>query len=217
MNREPETFVALELALADYRPDSACAIAVVRVDRGVVTARQQRLIRPPRQAFVLSHLHGIMWDDVASAPPFRVVWRSLAPLLDGAAYAVARNAEATQGALRACCAAAGLAIPTLPFVCAGRLARATRTTIGPAPGAPRFHDPLTAAEEASRIALAARTEETRAAPRARTARPTLAETTAVAMACDEPAGADDPPAGPREHTGTGDDRISDSRGAARQM
>ena len=84
--------------------------------------------------------------------------------MDGAEHLVAHNAAFDRGVLRACCAAAGLEMPPLPFVCSMQLARQTwgvRPTKLPDVcrflGIPlKHHDALSDAEAAARIVLAAR-------------------------------------------------------------
>ena len=44
-------FVAIDFETADYQRDSACAVALVRVESGKIVAREHRLIRPPRRTF----------------------------------------------------------------------------------------------------------------------------------------------------------------------
>jgi DNA polymerase-3 subunit epsilon len=61
-------FVAIDFETADYGPDSACAVALVRVEDGRVARRTFRLIRPPRRAFVFTHIHGLTWSDVRGQP-----------------------------------------------------------------------------------------------------------------------------------------------------
>ncbi|MSQ11347.1 MAG: exonuclease [Dehalococcoidia bacterium] len=117
------TFVAIDFETAGYQPDSACAVAVVRVEGGQVVRREVRLLRPPRQEVLFSHLHGITWATVAHKETFVQSWPSLAELLEGAQFLAAHNAAFDRGVLSACCAAAGLEAPALPFVCTVRLAR----------------------------------------------------------------------------------------------
>ncbi len=117
------SFLAIDFETADYGRDSACAIGLVRVDRGEITARAAHLIRPPRREFVFTYLHGISWDDVRSAPTFGELWPSLQPLFRGVDVLVAHNASFDEGVLRACCAAAGIKPPGIPFQCTVRLAR----------------------------------------------------------------------------------------------
>lgn len=116
-------FVAIDFETADYQRDSACALALVLVEDNDIVERRYHLIRPPRKQFVFSYLHGITWQQVASQPAFHELWPLLAPWLKGSDFLAAHNAPFDRSVLRACCAAAGLAPPTLPFLCTVRLAR----------------------------------------------------------------------------------------------
>jgi DNA polymerase-3 subunit epsilon len=158
------TFVAIDFETADRGADSACAVALVRVEGWEVVAKEVRLIRPPRRWIRFSYIHGIEWQHVADQPVFRDVWPQLTPLLGGAKQLVAHNAPFDRGVLRACCDAADLEMPPVPFLCSCQLARRT-WSLRPAnlPAVCRFlnislnhHDPLSDAEAAARIVIAAR-------------------------------------------------------------
>ncbi len=116
--------LALDFETADHGPDSACAIGLVRIEHGRIVDTMHRLIRPPRQRFVFTSIHGIRWRDVAQEPAFGELWTDVAPLFDGVEYLVAHHAPFDRGVLRACCGAAGVPMPATPFVCTVRLARA---------------------------------------------------------------------------------------------
>lgn len=116
-------FVALDFETADHGPDSACAVGVVRVEGGKVVHREGLLIRPPRPQILFTRVHGITWPMVATAPMFADVWPRLLPLFDGAAFLAAHNAPFDRRVLQACCTAAGLPPPPLPFVCTVQLSR----------------------------------------------------------------------------------------------
>lgn len=118
-------FVALDFETADYGRDSACALGLVRVEGDRVVRAETRLIRPPRKAFVFTWLHGIAWEHVANQPPFAEVWRELQPLLEGASFLAAHNAGFDRGVMAACCEAAGLQPPALPYLCTVKVARRT--------------------------------------------------------------------------------------------
>lgn len=157
------SFVALDFETADRGRDSACAIGLVRVDGERITAREHRLIRPPRRTFEFTEIHHIAWQDVCREPPFSQVWRQVLPLLDGADFIAAHNASFDRSVLRACCEAAHLAVPSLPFECTMRLAR-DRWGIYPTKLPDvcrhlrihlRHHDALSDAEACARIVLAA--------------------------------------------------------------
>jgi DNA polymerase-3 subunit epsilon len=126
--KEPErapTFVALDFETADYSPDSACALGLVRVENHQIVHRTYHLIRPPRRRFVFTYLHGITWEDVAHQPTFAELWPSLTPILKGVDFLAAHNASFDRAVLQRCCEAAGLRPPQTPFQCTVRLARQT--------------------------------------------------------------------------------------------
>ncbi len=155
--------MAIDFETADPASDSACAVALVRVEGGRVVRREQRLIRPPRSRFHFTHIHGIRWQDVERCPTFATVWPELAPVLDGVAFLAAHNASFDRRVLEACCAAAGLAPPTLPYRCTVQVARAaSRVFPTRLPDVCRYldiplvhHDPMSDAEACARIVVAA--------------------------------------------------------------
>jgi DNA polymerase-3 subunit epsilon len=161
-----ETFVAIDFETADYGRDSACAVALVRVERDRIVSHASRLIRPPRRYFVFTYLHGIAWADVASEPCFGDVWPDLQPMLSGADFLVAHNAPFDRGVLAACCGAAGLPMPDLPIECSVRwarhtwgLRRASLDVVCARLGIPlNHHHALSDAEACARIMLAVRGE-----------------------------------------------------------
>ncbi len=119
------TFVALDFETADYSPDSACALGLVRVENHRIVRRTYRLIKPPRRRFVFTYLHGITWEDVAGQPTFAELWPSLTPILEGVDFLAAHNASFDRSVLEKCCEAAGLDPPSIPFRCTVQLARRT--------------------------------------------------------------------------------------------
>ena len=157
------TFVAIDFETADYGPDSACAVGLVRVEGLKVVHRERLLLRPPRPWVLFTHVHGITWEMVKDAPGFADAWPRLVPLLDGASALVAHNAPFDRRVLSACCAAGGLRVPNLPFLCTVQLARrhwglkpndlpsvCRRLGIGLV-----HHDPGSDAEACARIVIAA--------------------------------------------------------------
>src|SRR5262249_53277844 len=110
-------FVAIDFETADHSPDSACAVGLVRVEGLTVVRRETPLIRPPRPRVLFTHVHGITWEMVKDAASFAAAWRQLPPLLDRASALVAHNASFARRVLAACCAASGLRVPDLPFLC----------------------------------------------------------------------------------------------------
>ncbi|MBI2930193.1 MAG: 3'-5' exonuclease [Planctomycetes bacterium] len=163
-HRDTNSFVAIDFETADYGPDSACAVALVRVEGDRIVQRESHPIRPPRPSFVFTYIHGITWKDVAHQPAFGELWPKIKPLLTGTDLLAAHNARFDQSVLQACCAAARVEPPAAPFLCTVRLARQTwglRPTRLPDVcrhlGLPlQHHNALSDAEACARIVLAAR-------------------------------------------------------------
>jgi hypothetical protein len=63
------TFAAIDFETADYSRDSACAIAVVRVEGLAIVERAYYYIRPPHRQFMFSYLRGLLaiFGEVESA------------------------------------------------------------------------------------------------------------------------------------------------------
>ena len=116
-------FVAIDFETADFGRDSACAIALVRVEGNEIVAKTYSLIRPPRAQFQFTYIHGITWEHVRQAPTFGELWPEMSAFLSGADFFVAHNATFDKGVLEVCCEKAGLAPPPLPFRCTVKLAR----------------------------------------------------------------------------------------------
>lgn len=115
--------MAIDFETADQRRDSACAVALVRVEKNRIVQRAYHLIRPPRTTFAFSYLHGITWKDVASKPRFDELWPDLLGMMDNVSFLAAHNAPFDRSVLRACCATSGLQSLQLPFLCTVELAR----------------------------------------------------------------------------------------------
>ena len=156
-------FVAIDFETADYGADSACAVGLVRVRDGAIAERVMRLVRPPRERFVFTPIHGITWKMVRDSPLFADVWREISPLLEGIRCLVAHNAGFDRNVLRACCAAADIPVAHLRFACTMRAARRTWNVYPTKlPDVCRFlviplrhHDPASDAHACAQIALAA--------------------------------------------------------------
>lgn len=161
-------FVAIDFETADNGRDSACAVALVRVEGGEVVRRDAFLVRPPRPTFLFTHIHGITWAQVRGEPTWGQLWPTVKPLLEGVDFLAAHNASFDRSVLRACCTAAGVAPPEPRFLCTVDVARKT-WDLHPTKlpdvcrhlGLPlRHHDAASDAEACARIVLAARADET---------------------------------------------------------
>ena len=168
-------FVAIDFETADYGQDSACAVALVRVEDHQIVAKTHALIRPPRARFQFTYIHGITWERVKNEPTFGEIWPTMTEYLHGADHFVAHNAPFDKGVLQACCAASGLAMPTLPFRCTVKLAR----QIWPLPSHKlnlvcqhlqiplNHHDALSDAEACAKIVIAAQQHQQQSASKQR--------------------------------------------------
>lgn len=161
--RPGATFVAIDFETADRHSDSACAVGMVRVESGQVVRVLHRLIRPPRDTFEHSWVHGITWDDVAGEPEFSQLWPQISDILDGCEFLCAHNAGFDKKVLATCLQAGGHAVPSHPFFCTVQLARQlwhlprhNLPTVCAHLGIPlRHHDAASDAEGCARIVLAA--------------------------------------------------------------
>ncbi|NJN38281.1 MAG: 3'-5' exonuclease [Acaryochloridaceae cyanobacterium CSU_3_4] len=116
-------FVAIDFETADYQPDSACALGMIRVEEGKIVDRTYILLRPPRSYFQFTYIHGITWTDVKDEPTFAELWPHLQPKFADVDFIAAHNANFDRSVLNACCQRAGLAPLALPYLCTVQLAR----------------------------------------------------------------------------------------------
>ncbi|MEJ5347580.1 MAG: 3'-5' exonuclease [Desulfosoma sp.] len=118
-----QDFVAIDFETANPDRNSACAVAIVKVQDHQIVRRAFRLIRPPTPNFVFTYIHGITWKDVRHEPTFKEIWPELEELTQGAFFFAAHNASFDRSVLQACCATYNLPMPSIPFVCTVQLAR----------------------------------------------------------------------------------------------
>ena len=116
-------FVAIDFETANYQPNSACAIGLVKVVDGIIADKTVYLIKPPTREFVFTYIHELTWKDVAKEQDFGKVWSKIEPFFIGAEFLAAHNSSFDKRVLEACCATYGLPIPRLPFQCTVQVAR----------------------------------------------------------------------------------------------
>ncbi len=158
--------VALDFETANSNRDSACALALIRVEGRRVVDQQRWLIRPPTSRFSNTQIHKITWDDVRNEGSFRTVWCKARKMLDGAGVLVAHSAPFDRSVLRACCEMSRLRMPKQPFGCTVRLSRLIwrldnhkLPTVADHLGLSlKHHNPLSDALVCARIVIAARRE-----------------------------------------------------------
>ena len=157
------SFVAIDFETADRSLDSACAVALVKVENWQITERGYWLIRPPRERFRFTHIHGISWKNVADQPTFAELWPSIRDFMSGASFLAAHNADFDRSVLRACCQTGRIQLPRWRFRCSARLARrilkiypANLPAVCARLGIPlKHHDARSDAEACARIMIAA--------------------------------------------------------------
>jgi DNA polymerase-3 subunit epsilon len=118
-----EKFAAIDFETSDYGRDSACAAGIIVVEKGKIIHKSYALIRPPRQDFVFTCIHGISWEDVAKKRQFKELWPEIRPLLHEVDFIAAHNASFDKSVLHACCAMSGVKPPEVKFLCTVKLAR----------------------------------------------------------------------------------------------
>ncbi len=118
-----ERFAAIDFETADQGRDSACAAAIVVVEKGKIVHKAHALIRPPRRDFVFTHIHGITWEDVAEKPNFAELWPGMRSLLHEVDFIAAHNASFDRSVLHSCCLGAAVKPPEVKFLCTVKLAR----------------------------------------------------------------------------------------------
>ncbi len=116
-------FVAIDFETANNNRNSACSVALVRVESGQIVDSIHRLIQPPELYFQFTYIHGITAEKVSSQPFFSDVWNSVLYLTENMNYFFAHNAPFDKSVLHACCSYDGIRPPQIPFQCTVNLAR----------------------------------------------------------------------------------------------
>lgn len=121
------TFAAIDFETAHTEPDSACALAVVRVEEETLVAVRYHLLKPPpRDEFMFTDIHGITPEDVRGAPTFEEAWPFFVHLLEDVDFIAAHNAPFDKRVLKAClkvCETRLWESPSAPWLCTVQMAR----------------------------------------------------------------------------------------------
>lgn len=116
-------FAAIDFETANNSRDSACAVGVVVVSGRRIVDRVYHLIRPPTREFLFTHVHGLTWFNVCSAPTFAEMWPGLRERIGDVDFFAAHNAPFDRSVLGACCATYRVRAVPQPFVCTVQVAR----------------------------------------------------------------------------------------------
>ncbi len=123
INPMAANIVSIDFETADYKADSACAIGMVRYENGKAVEYFSSLIRPPRQNFVFTYIHGIKWEDVVHEDDFAGIWERARDFLKDVDAFIAHNASFDRKVLHTCCIAHRQIIPQAPFYCTLKASR----------------------------------------------------------------------------------------------
>lgn len=117
-------FAAIDFETANEKRSSVCSVGVVVVKNGVIVDRLYSLIRPEPGYFTYwtTRVHGLTESDVAQAPLFPDVWRSLEPKIAGLPL-VAHNSPFDESCLKAAFAVYAMDYPDYQFLCTCKAAR----------------------------------------------------------------------------------------------
>ncbi|MEI2396989.1 TerD family protein [Paenibacillus phytohabitans] len=110
-------FTAIDFETANSSRSSACALGLVQVRNGVVTAEYDWLI-DPRQRFdgMNIAIHGITPSMVKGKPTFAELWPTIEPLLQGE-IVIAHNASFDMSVLRYCLDDSLFSYPDFKYMC----------------------------------------------------------------------------------------------------
>lgn len=116
-------YVTIDFETSDYSRDSACAIGMAKLQGAVIVDSFYSLIRPPSSHVRFTHVHGLTWPMLKTAPTFGELWPDIALFIAGTTHFVAHNAPFDKGVLHKTCEAYGITPPAQPFVCTLQQAR----------------------------------------------------------------------------------------------
>lgn len=158
-----DKFVAIDFETANKYKNSACAVGLIKVERGEIIERKSILIRPVSSYFEFTYIHGITWENVKSEPTYKELWPQIHTFIQDADFLAAHNATFDKKVMKVCCQEYGLDFPDIPFICTVKLSREVwRLFPTKLPDVCKFlnltlkhHDPLSDAEACANIVISA--------------------------------------------------------------
>lgn len=161
-------FVAIDFETANEQPNSACAIAAVRVEDGRIATICNVVLKVRTKDFRFSTLHGIDAECSMTGMDFIDVWPEIASAIEACGRrVVAHNAKFDRRVLESCARRAGIKLPRILDTCSRNLAEsvwglrpADLSTVCTFLSIPlRHHEPLSDATAAARIVIEAEREK----------------------------------------------------------
>lgn len=117
-------FIAMDFETANFKPYSACSLALVMVRDSRIVGEYYTLIKPETEFFWKNiQIHGIRPADVAQAPKFPEVWEQIAQYYNPKSLIVAHNAPFDNGVLKGCLDYYNLEQPEFLSLCTARTSR----------------------------------------------------------------------------------------------
>lgn len=89
----------------------------------MIESHEHFLIRPPSRTFAFTHIHGITYKQVETAPHFGELWPKLLPFFEGINFVVAHNVGFDRKVLESCCDRYDIDLPSFTYKCTVQLAR----------------------------------------------------------------------------------------------
>jgi DNA polymerase-3 subunit epsilon len=117
------TILCIDFETADYYSNSACALAMVKIQNNRIVAEKSILIRPPRRRIIFSYIHKLTWNNLKNQPTFSYHWPGIKDWFDDVDYIAAHNAGFDRGVLFAVLNEIGADKPKAPFLCTVRMSR----------------------------------------------------------------------------------------------
>ncbi|WP_019912746.1 3'-5' exonuclease [Paenibacillus sp. HW567] len=116
-------FTAIDFETANSSRSSACALGLVQVRDGAISAEHVWLIDPQQRFDGMNiAIHGITPSMVEGKPTFDGLWPTLEPLLQGE-IVVAHNASFDMSVLRYCLDGTAFSYPAFQYLCSYLLAK----------------------------------------------------------------------------------------------
>lgn len=123
-------FVAIDFETATSNRNSPCSLGLTVVREGQIVGCQEYLIKPVYDTFnpICVRIHGIKETDVEDAPPFDVLWSTIAEYF-AESLVVAHNASFDIGVLRSTLDLYDIPYPSLYYLCTEKISRKKWTNL----------------------------------------------------------------------------------------
>jgi DNA polymerase-3 subunit epsilon len=119
----PYTLV-IDFETANLSPTSACSLGLVVIEDDQIIHTERFLIRTPTSEFRFTHIHGLTWKDVESAPTFADIWTTgLKKWFEKGSLLVAHNVGFDQKVLTSTAAHYQLSVPKMKTECTVKMSR----------------------------------------------------------------------------------------------